>query len=125
VTLLLSVVSISLWAWWCSGSPQMFLRVAAIVVVSYLALNAVVIGSGLAYLAGDGRPVVEEWLKVARSDLHEVEGTSTAPLPGAWQLIRLALVAFPYVALGLSGFELSMAVVPLIRGNPDDDPEFP
>ncbi|MGE5194106.1 MAG: amino acid transporter, partial [Deltaproteobacteria bacterium] len=125
VTLLLSVVSFSLWAWWRSGSPRIFLRLAAVVVVCYLALNAVVIGSGLVYLAGEGRPVVQEWLKAASYDLHVVESSATAPLPAAWRLIRLALVGFPYVALGLSGFELSMAVVPLIRGNPDDDPEIP
>ena len=125
VTLFLSVVSFSLWAWWCNGSPRIFLRVAAVVVVCYLALNAVVIGSGLAYLAGEGRPVAQEWWQVARASLHDAEGAAAAPLPAVWRLIRLALVAFPYVALGLSGFELSMAVVPLIRGNPDDDAEFP
>ncbi len=125
VTLLLSVVSFSLWAWWCNGSPRIFLRVAAVVVVCYLALNAVVIGSGLTYLAGAGRPIAQEWWRAAQADLHDLEGSRVATLPAAWRLVRLALVAFPYVALGLSGFELSMAVVPLIRGNPDDDPEFP
>src|SRR5262249_37775877 len=50
VTLLLSVVSFSLWAWWSNGSARIFLRVAALVVAGYLALNAVVITSGLAYL---------------------------------------------------------------------------
>ncbi len=125
VTLMLSLASFSLWAWWTSGSPQLFLRVAAAVVVAYLALNAVVIGSGIAYLAGEGRPAVEEWLKSARTDLHAAEGPSPDRLVVAWRLLRLALVAFPYVALGLSGFELSMAVTPLIRGNADDDPEYP
>src|SRR5262245_29047784 len=47
VTLLLSMVSFSLWAWWCSGSPRVFLRVAALVVVCHLALNAFVIGSSV------------------------------------------------------------------------------
>jgi len=125
VTLLLSVISFSLWAWWCNGSPRIFLYVAAAVVACYLALNAVVIGSGLVYLAGEGRPVAEEWWRAARSGLHDVEGPSASILPAAWRLARLALAAFPYVALGLSGFELSMAVAPLVRGNPDDDPEIP
>src|SRR5258708_30054798 len=52
ITLILSLASFSLWAWWMSGSPRIFLRVAAVVVVAYLALNAVVIGSGITYLAG-------------------------------------------------------------------------
>ncbi len=125
LTLLLSVISFSLWAWWRSGSARLFLRVAAVVVVCYLALNAIVIGSGLAYLAGDGRHVAHEWFQIAKLDLHDMEGTRSAPLPALWRLLRLALVAFPYVALGLSGFELSMAVVPLVRGNADDNAEVP
>jgi hypothetical protein len=125
VTLLLSLVSFSLWAWWRSGSPRIFLRLAAVVVIAYLALNAIVIGSGLIYLAGAGRPVLQDWMKLASYDLRAVEGAATPPLSAASRLIRLALAGFPYVALGLSGFELSMAVVPLIRGDEDDDPAFP
>jgi hypothetical protein len=125
VTLLLSLVSFALWAWWRSGSPRVFLRLAAIVVISYLVLNAVVIGSGLMYLLGDGRPLFDEWHKMSAYSLHSVEGPAATPLAAAWRLVRLALVAFPYVALGLSGFELSMAVVPMIRGEADDDPESP
>jgi hypothetical protein len=125
VTLILSLASFSLWAWWTSGSPRLFLRVAAVVVVAYLALNAVVIASGITYLAGEGRPAVDEWVRAARTDLHAAEGPTADRLVVAWRLLRLALVAFPYVALGLSGFELSMAVTPLIRGKADDDPECP
>ncbi len=125
VTLMLSLISFSLWAWWCNGSPRMFLRIAVVVVLSYLALNGLVIGSGLAYLAGEGQPLVRQWLHVARTDLQVAEGAPFGTAPAAWRLVRLALVSFPYVALGLSGFELSMAVVPLIRGNENDDPEHP
>jgi hypothetical protein len=125
ITLLLSLASFSLWAWWTSGSPRVFLRVAAVVVVLYLALNAAVIGSAAVYLAGEGRPVIENWLQSARTDLRAAAGPAHNHLLIAWHLLRLALVAFPYVALGLSGFELSMAVAPLVRGKADDDPEHP
>jgi hypothetical protein len=125
VTLILSLVSFSLWAWWTGGSTSIFLRAAAVVVVLYLALNAVVIVSAATYLAGDGRPVIEEWLKSARTDLRAAEGPTDNHLLIAWRLMRLALVAFPYVALGLSGFELSMAVAPFVEGKTDDDPEHP
>ena len=125
VTLVLSLVSFSLWAWWRTGSSRLFLRLAAVVVVSYLALNVLVIGSSINYLARDGQPLVHEWLSIARTDLLVVEGSAAGSLPAAWRLLRLALVSFPYVALGLSGFELSMAVAPLIRGRDDDDPANP
>jgi hypothetical protein len=125
VTVLLSLVSFSLWAWWCSGSPRMFLRIAAAVVVTYLALNAVVVGSGLTYLAGEGQPIFQQWLHTARTDLAAVEAAPWGSVTATGRLVRLALVSFPYVALGLSGFELSMAVVPLIRGDNNDDPQHP
>jgi hypothetical protein len=125
VTLILSLTSFSLWAWWRAGSSRMFLRLAVVIVVSYLALNAFVIGSGIQYLAGDGQPLVHDWLTMARTDLHAIEGSNGGGLSAAWRLLRVALVSFPYVALGLSGFELSMAVVPMIRGRDDDDPEYP
>src|SRR5579863_4348682 len=125
VTLVLSLTSFSLWAWWRAGSSRLFLRLAVLVVVLYLGLNGLVIGSGINYLAGDGQALAQEWITIASTELHVVEGSNGGGLPAAWRLLRLALVSFPYVALGLSGFELSMAVVPLVRGREDDDPEHP
>jgi hypothetical protein len=124
VTLLLSLVSFSLWTWWRKGSPRVFLRVAVVVVLSYLALNAIVIGSAIEYLSDAGRPLVEGWLDVTRIDLHAIEGERGTGR-AIWRLCQFALVSFPYVALGLSGFELSMAVTPLVRGSDDDDPQSP
>lgn len=124
LTLVLSLISFSLWTWWRKGSPRVFLGVAAVVVVAYLALNAVVIGSAIEYLAGPGRPLVDDWLIVTRTDLRAIGG-QIGTNRSIWRLAQLALVSFPYVALGLSGFELSMAVTPLVKGAPTDDPESP
>ena len=79
----------------------------------YLLLNLVVVGAGLVEVARHPH-VVTAW----QGALTRTYGS---PLP----MIGLAVILFPKLALGLSGFETGVLVMPLVRGDPDDDPKSP
>jgi hypothetical protein len=82
--------------------------IAVGLVAAYLALNAVVVGHGL-YLIATHPHALGEW----RGRLFATHGN---PL----MMIGVALLLFPKLALGLSGFETGVAVMPLVRGDPSD-----
>jgi hypothetical protein len=105
----------------------MFLRgfreviaVAVVLVAIYLVLNLIIIGSGLAYLIGHPSNITE-WYH----NLNTGNWYTTTSGRGWWAVAVACLVFFPKLALGLSGFETGVAVMPLVKGNPDDDPQRP
>jgi hypothetical protein len=83
------------------------------IVAVYLVLNVILIGFGL-FEVFTHPSLFPEWKNL----LYQRHGT-----PGA--MIVLALLLFPKLALGLSGFETGVAVMPLVKGKPDDDPAHP
>lgn len=95
---------------------------AAVIVAVYLALNVLVIGSGLVYLSKHPDRLYGWYHNLTTGNwyLHE------APPGHGWlTIIALSLLYFPKLALGLSGFETGVAVMPLIEGDPHDDPHHP
>jgi hypothetical protein len=86
---------------------------AVILVFIYLGLNVVTIGAALAHVIG--QPVViPEW----RDTIYRQHGSTIA-------MVGIALLLFPKLALGLSGFETGVAVMPLVKGDRNDDPQWP
>jgi hypothetical protein len=79
----------------------------------YLLLNLVVIGVGLYHLVTD-LSLLTEW----QSALWASHGS---PLV----MVGLALWLFPKLALGLSGFETGVTVMPLVHGDAGDSPAHP
>ena len=97
--------------------------VAVVVVTVYLALNVVVIVAGLACLVRHP-DLVSHWLsEVGQGNWHMEEAWPTNRNFG--MLVVACFLYFPKLALGLSGFETGVAVMPLIKGNDDDDPHRP
>jgi hypothetical protein len=87
--------------------------IAVGLVAIYLALNLVVVLVALGHvLANPG--VVADWRALL-----------TARYSSPLLMVAVALVVFPKLALGLSGFETGVAVMPLVRGDPGDTPERP
>ena len=109
------VVTVALLA----GLALLFIRgfteaigIAAVVAVPYLLLNLVTLSRALAEVLTHPE-VLPNWnASLARA--------------GNWTDVFIAAaLIFPKLALGLSGFETGVSVMPLIRGSRDDKPDLP
>jgi hypothetical protein len=110
----------------------MFLRgfrevigLAVVLTGTYLALNAVIIGASLGYLVEHP----DRWhawvLRVENGDWHLPDNPLGVAGGGFLPMVAVALLLFPKLALGLSGFETGVAVMSHVRGRDDDDPAEP
>lgn len=82
-------------------------------VFAYLGLSAVVIGNGLLEVVNHPNLLQGWWTGLQHT------------FPSVLGLIGAALLVFPALALGLSGFETGVVVMPLVRGDADDSKEKP
>ena len=84
--------------------------IAVVLVAVYLFLNVIVVGFGLFQLLSHPH-YFPEW-KQALFQHPRVHGNP-------WLIVGISLILFPKLALGLSGFETGVAVMPLVRGDKD------
>lgn len=84
--------------------------IAVLLVFSYLVLNSIVIAFGLYELATHPQHF-PEW----KQALFQHPNVNGSP----WLIIGVSLILFPKLALGLSGFETGVAVMPLVKGDED------
>lgn len=99
--------------------------VAVVLVSVYLVLNAIIIVSGLLYMTSHSDTVTLWQEKVATGHWEITNPLANSGLTGIWMILGVCLLYFPRLALGLSGFETGLMVMPLIKGDPDDEEELP
>ncbi|WP_328837864.1 amino acid transporter [Streptomyces europaeiscabiei] len=87
--------------------------VAVALVGAYLALNVVVVAVGLWHVVTEGH-VITDWSTAL-----------TAEHGNVFVMVGVALIVFPKLALGLSGFETGVAVMPHVQGDEGDTEENP
>lgn len=87
--------------------------VAVVLVGVYLALNVVVVVVGFWHVLTASH-VVTDW-----------SNALTMQHGNVFTMVGVALLVFPKLALGLSGFETGVAVMPHVEGDPSDTEERP
>jgi hypothetical protein len=87
--------------------------VAVVLVGTYLTLNVVVMAVAIEHVLTSPQLVVD-WKNLLVSEHGN-----------PWLMVAVALLVFPKLALGLSGFETGVSVMPLVKGAPGDDPREP
>jgi hypothetical protein len=90
--------------------------IAVVLVAIYLLLNLIVIGTGIFHLLQNPL-AISNWQQAL---------LSSPRVGGNWMMvIGISLLVFPKLALGLSGFETGVAVMPLVKGDAMDTEENP
>jgi len=97
--------------------------VAVVLVAIFLSLNILLIGTGVWHIFSHPTLISDWWTNVRAGDLG-MEHLRPGSL-SIWGMLLLSLIYFPKLILGLSGFETGVAVMPLIRGDANDDPAVP
>jgi hypothetical protein len=84
------------------------IAIAVFLVIAYLFLNLIILSVGIQHIL-QNPTVITDW----QSNLFQAHGN---PLV----MIGISALLFPKLALGLSGFETGVAVMPLVKGSPTD-----
>ena len=118
VTIVLGIIGFVFWWLLRRGFNRNVLFWAVPVVVVYLVLNAIVVGAGLNYL-GDHPERLETWWQQVQDGDWLIDKPFWAG--SNWVSVAiLCLLLLPQLSLCLSGFEMSMILIPQVHGKPGD-----
>lgn len=87
--------------------------IAVVLVACYLTLNAILVAVGLYQIAMQPQ-LLSNWY-----------GAVNVAHASWWDVLIVSIIVFPRLALGLSGFETGVMVMPLVKGDANDDPHHP
>jgi hypothetical protein len=124
VTILLGALGFVFWWILRNGFNRNVILLAVPIIGCYLLLNGWIIGHGIAYLIQNPERL-QLWHEQILAGNWQLQDEPLLPGHGAVSIVLLCLLFFPHLSLGLSGFEMSMIVMPQVRGKPDDDPNLP
>ena len=110
--LITSLLVLALGAVFLKGFKEA-IGVAVLIVAVYLGLNVILLVRGL----------VELWEHPEL--IHAFRVNLWTGHPTVFSVIAASVFVFPKLALGLSGFETGVAVMPLVKGDPADAPARP
>jgi hypothetical protein len=119
-TLLLALLGFVFWFMLRRGFNRNVLRLAVPLVVLYLLLNGIILAQGLVHLR-DHQELVTGWLDHVRAGAWLIHHPFWVH-DGWGSIILLCLLFLPNLALGLSGFEMSMILMPQVRGRAGEEP---
>ncbi|MGD9681759.1 MAG: amino acid transporter [Candidatus Obscuribacterales bacterium] len=85
------------------------ISLAVLIVILYLLGNAVIVARSVQEIISHPE-LLSNWTGALFQDYGS-----------PWKMLAVSAILFPKLALGMSGFETGVAVMPLVRGNPDDD----
>ena len=120
VTILLGSIAFFFWFLLRKGFNRKVMNLAVPLVGLYLLLTGILIAGG-AWRFYQQPEIVTHWLDHVQYGEHEIS-VFTNDAQG-WGTIALwSMLALPNLALGLSGFELSMILMPQVKGKPLEQP---
>jgi hypothetical protein len=121
ITLVLSVAGFGVYFFLLRSLSRGFMGFAVGVVLLYLLMNVLVLGSALFYL--QSKPdLVLDWEHSLRPEIGNIRTDAGGAIRAA---LLLGFLAFPAMAIGLSGFELTLTAAPLVAASPGDSPKHP
>ncbi len=114
VTVALGLIAFVFWFLLRTGFSRNVMILAVPLVGLYLLLTGILIAGGI-WMLCDRPEIMTSWLE-------QMQHAGGEDRSGWGTVILLSLLALPNLALGLSGFELNMILMPQVQGKPNEQP---